>query len=154
MTYEKLLTAADHANLLVKERALYSHDGLIKGRHIAIRKTIDTHAEKSCVLAEELGHHYTSSGKIIDQDSVSNRKQELRARLWAFDRLIGLIGIINAWKHGCRTCYEMAEFLGVTEAFLSEALEAYRNKYGVCKALDHYLICFYPNLTIVEFVDL
>lgn len=154
MTYEQLLDVANLDGLAVKEHPLINHNGLIKGKRIAIRKNIPTQAEKSCVLAEELGHHYTTSGKILDQSSAANRKQEQRARFWAYDRQIGLMGIISAWKHGCRTCYEMAEFLGVTEAFLSEALEAYRNKYGVCKALDHYLIYFYPNLTIVEFVDI
>lgn len=154
MTYEQLLDVANLDGLAVKEHSLINHNGLIKGKRIAIRKSIPTQAEKSCVLAEELGHHYTTSGKILDQSSVMNRKQELRARLWAYDQQIGLMGIISAWKHGCRTCYEMAEFLGVTEAFLSEALSAYRNKYGVYKALDHYLIYFYPNLTIVEFVDM
>ena len=108
---------------------------------VAIRKTLNI-TEKSCVLAEELGHHYTTSGKILDQSSAANRKQAQRARFWAYERQIDLMGIISAWKHGCRTCYEMAEFLCVTEAFLSEVLEAYRNKYGVCKALDHYLIYF------------
>lgn len=48
----------------------------------------------------------------------------------------------------------MAEFLGVTEEFLSEALSAYKSKYGIYKAIDHYLIYFYPTLTIVEFVDI
>lgn len=124
--------------------------GLYCDGAVAIRKDLNT-TEKSCILAEELGHHYTTSGNILDQSSVMNRKQELRARLWAYDRLIGLIGIISAWKHGCRTCYDMAEFLGVTEEFLLEAISAYRNKYGVYKALDHYLIYFQPNLVIVEF---
>lgn len=62
MTYEQLLTAADQAGLTVKERPLQKHDGLIHGNRIAIRKNIDTQAEKSCVLAEELGHHYTTTG--------------------------------------------------------------------------------------------
>lgn len=37
-------------------------------------------AEKACVLAEELGHHYTAVGDIIDQSYYSNRKQELRGK--------------------------------------------------------------------------
>ena len=62
MTYEQLLSTADQAGLTVKERPLQKHDGLIRGNRIAIRKSIDTQAEKSCVLAEELGHHYTTTG--------------------------------------------------------------------------------------------
>lgn len=67
MTYEQLLTTADQAGLTVKERPLQKHDGLIRGNRIAIRKSIDTQAEKSCVLAEELGHHYTTRNQAFFQ---------------------------------------------------------------------------------------
>lgn len=56
MNYEQLLTAADQEGLLVKEQPLTEHDGLIRGSRIAIRKDIEAQAEKSCVLAEEIGH--------------------------------------------------------------------------------------------------
>ena len=61
MTYEQLLTTADQNGLLVKEKTLVQHDGLLRGKRIAIRKDIDTHAEKSWVLAEEIGQYRTSS---------------------------------------------------------------------------------------------
>ena len=67
MNYEQLLTAADQEGLLVKEQPLTGHDGLIRGSRIAIRKDIETQAEKSCVLAEEIGHYRTSSGTLIYQ---------------------------------------------------------------------------------------
>ena len=85
MTYEQLLTAADQEGLAVKEHPLADHDGLLSGNRIAIRKDIETQAEKSCVLAEELGHHYTTSGNILDQKNIMNRKQEYRARLYGYN---------------------------------------------------------------------
>lgn len=85
MTYEQLLTAADQEGLLVKEHSLINHDGLISGRRIAIRRNIETQAGKSCVLAEEIGHHCTSSGDILDQNDIMNRKQEYRARLYGYN---------------------------------------------------------------------
>ena len=57
--------------------------------------------KKACVAAEELGHHLTSTGNILDQSDVGSRKQELRARLHAYNNMIGLIGIITAYEHGC-----------------------------------------------------
>ena len=109
MTYEDLLTDADHAGLLVKEQNLLEYDGLIKGDRIAIRETIPTQVAKACVLAEELGHHYTSSGIIIDQTATSNRKQERRARIWAYKKAFELTDLILAFKAGCRNRYEFAE---------------------------------------------
>ena len=121
MTYEQLLTAADQNGLLVKEKKLAKHDGLLKGKRIAIRKDIETKAEKSCVLAEELGHHYTSSGDILDQDNIMKQKQEYRARLYGYNLKIGLTGLIRAYEAGCRNLYEMADFLDSTEEYLKKS---------------------------------
>ena len=33
------------------------------------------------LLQEELGHHYTTHGNIIDIENAENRKQEHRARV-------------------------------------------------------------------------
>ncbi len=144
MTYEQLLTAADQNGLAVKEHPLTDHDGLLKGKRIAIRKDIETQAEKSCVLAEELGHHYTTAGDILDQTDVMNQKQEYRARLYGYNLKIGLTGLIRAYEAGCRSLYEMADFLDATEEYLKEAIQCYRSKYGVCTSIDNYVVYFEP----------
>jgi len=122
--------------------------GRIKGLYcnsvIAIDSKLETSKEKACILAEELGHHYTSTGNILNLSIVQNRKQEHLARLWAYNKQIGLRGLINAYEHGCRNRNEIAEYLEVTEAFLLDAIECYREKYGICKTVDNYLIYFEP----------
>ena len=150
MTYEELLKEADSIGLIVKEKPLRSGDGRIYGNKIAIRKDIPTQTEKACVLAEELGHHCTSSGNIIDQNIVFNRQQELRARMYGYNLNIGLIGIAKAFESGCRNLYEMADFLDVTEEYFKEAIESYRKKYGVFVAVDNYLIYFEPQLSVAK----
>ena len=150
MTYEELLKEADSMGLIVKEKPLQSGDGRIFNNKIAIRKDIPTQTEKACVLAEELGHHCTSSGNIIDQNIVFNRQQELRARMYGYNLNVGLMGIAKAFETGCRNLYEMAEFLGVTEEYLKDAIECYRKKYGVFVAVDNYLIYFEPQLSVAK----
>ena len=150
MTYEEM--QINHNNLNIVEMDLSEVSGLkglyING-HIAINtKMSDT--EKACVLTEELGHHYTSYGNILDQTDISNRKQELRARAWAYDEQIGLIGLISAYEHGCRNRYEIAKYLEVTEEVLEECLTYYRSKYGLCKTVDNYAVYFIPNLIIFK----
>lgn len=54
--YEELLTETTNNNLIVKEKDLQGCDGLIKENRIAIRTDL-TNTQKSCVLAEELGHY-------------------------------------------------------------------------------------------------
>ena len=144
MNYEQLLTAADQEGLLVKEQPLTGHDGLIRGSRIAIRKDIETQAEKSCVLAEEIGHYRTSFGNILDQSKVESRKQEYRARLYGYNLKIGLAGLIRAYEARCRDRYEMAEYLDVTEEYLEEAIDCYKAKYGLYASVDNYIIYFEP----------
>ena len=148
-TYEELLIEADSHNLITKEKPLRASKGRIKGNRIAIQKGL-TEAEKKCVLAEELGHYYTADGNILDQSSVFNRKQEARGRIMAYDRLVGLTGIIRAYQYRCRNLAEMAEYLEIPVEFLKDALFYYRSKYGVFTQVDHYLIIFEPSLVVMD----
>lgn len=150
MTYEALLKEADSHQLIVKEKSMKQHDGLISGKKIAIRKDIETAKEKSCVLAEELGHYYTSFGDILDQTDAMNRKQEYRARLYGYNLKIGLMGIVQAYETGARNLFEMAEFLDVTEKYLAEAVDCYKSKYGLFTQIDNYIIYFIPNLAVMK----
>jgi Zn-dependent peptidase ImmA (M78 family) len=120
------------------------------GRHrILLDKRMNLVAEKACVLAEELGHYHTSAGNILDQRDIRNRKQERVARQWAYEKLVPLEKIIEAYHvHICNR-YELAEFLGVTEPFLQKALDRYREKYGLYVTRGRYTIYFDP-LGVVE----
>ena len=151
-TYEALVYEASYIGVTVKEKPLKYNNGRIKGSRIAIRQDITTTTEKSCVLAEELGHHYTSVGNILDMTSAANRKQERQARFWAYNKQIGLFGLVRAFEHGCQSRYEIAEYLEVTEKFLEECIECYRNKYGICKQVDNYVVYFIPQLSVMKLV--
>lgn len=91
--------------------------GIYIDGNIAINTSVDNGAEKACVLAEELGHYHTTVGDITDLSDSQNRKQERQARLWGYNKLIGLTGIIQAFRAGCHSRHETAEYLGVTEHF-------------------------------------
>lgn len=149
MKYDALLDEANAEGISIKERPFKTYDGRIKGKDIYLRKDMNT-TEKACVLAEELGHYYTSVGNIIDMDSCSNRKQERQARLWAYNKQIGLKGLVRAYEHGCTASHEIAEYLDVTEEALQECIEFYRDKYGEYKTFDHYIIFFIPHLAVLK----
>lgn len=147
MNYNALLDEANAEGLTVKERPFSTYDGRIKGKTIYLRRDMNT-IEKADVLAEELGHHYTSVGNILDLSDAQNRKQERQARLWAYNKRIGLYGLIRAYEHGCSSRYEIAEFLEVTEEFLEDAIHCYREKYGICACVDNYIVYFIPQLAV------
>ena len=150
MTYEELLNEATSLDIKVKEAELKTNDGYCHGNRIAINKKLETRKEKLCVLAEELGHYHLTVGNISDQSKIENVKQELIARRWSYRKLAGLIDIINAHKKGVRDRFEMAEELGVTDEFLNEDIEYYRNKYGHYHIIDSYMIRFIPSFGICE----
>lgn len=152
LNYEALLKESDSLGLIVKEKSLKYNDGRIKGHKIAIRKDINTTVEKACVLSEELGHYYTSNGNILSQNITENRKQEYKARLVAYNKMIGLTGIIKAYMHGCHTQYEIADYLGVTEPFLQDALNTYKAKYGIFATVDNHVIIFEPTLAVLKLI--
>ena len=149
MEYDALLDEANAEGISVKERPFKTYDGRLKGKDIYLRKDMNT-TEKTCVLAEEMGHHYTTVGNILDMESIQNRKQERQARLHGYNRLIGLAGLIEAYEHGCQNRYEIAEFLEVTEEFLEECISCYRDKYGIYKGIDNYVIYFIPHLIVFK----
>lgn len=142
MTYEKLAIKYED------EVKVYDRDMTLKGLYynnvIGISSKLNTDAEKRCILAEEIGHHFTTFGDILDQTNMCNKKQELIARRWAYDLIVPLEKIIEAYHYGCRNRYETADFLNVTEHFLEKTVEHYIWKYGLYKQVDGYVIYFDP----------
>lgn len=124
--------------------------GLYSDNIIAISKNIETQNEKTCVLAEEIGHHFTTHGEILNLSDIAKLKQENKARNWAYEKLVRISDIINAFEYGARNRYELSEYLEVTEVFIAEAIDYYRKKYGLCYSIDKYVVYFEPNLAVLK----
>lgn len=135
--YESLLKEACKHDINVYEEPMEKKvKGLYGDNVIWINRNINTSIEKACVLAEELGHYHTSVGDIIDQSKIINIKQEKIARRWAYKKLVPLNNLLEAFKGGCRSRFEIAEFLNITEVFLDDSLSFYREKYGTEIQID------------------
>lgn len=109
--------------LIIEERPI-KNAGLYADGVTWIREDM-TIAEKYCVLAEEIGHHETSVGNILDLSSMDNIKQELKARKWAYEKILPLESILAAFQLGLHQVWELAEHLEVDEKFLYDALVHY-----------------------------
>lgn len=146
--YEKLLIDAEKENLTVIEKTFKSDaKGFCKGDKIGIQKDLTTN-DKACTLAEEVGHSKLTVGNILDLNNLSNSKQEYKARLYAYNKLVGLQGLIDARLAGCSNRHETAEYLNVTEKFLNDAVECYKSKYGLSAKVDNYIITFEPAILV------
>ena len=133
---EQLQSAADQAVPVVENYYMGNDsdhapiDGLYLNGNIALSSDLETTAKKAVILAEEMAHHDLTVGDILDQSNAANRRQEQKARTLAYDRMIGIDGIIRSIEHGCRNRYEAAEYLEVPEDFLQEAIDRYKEIYG------------------------
>ena len=150
--YEKLSIKAQSQSLKVVEVDLEANDGFYCDGYIFINKSLND-KEKYCVLAEELGHYETSYGNILDQNNISNVKQELKARRWGYKHIVSLEGIIEAFENNCLNEYEMAEYLGVTDEYFKECIEDYKRQYGLSCRLGKYYITLEPRLGIYKKFD-
>lgn len=154
-TYEELQEIARQQGVDVIDNYTFTSeriDGLYCDSTVAISKKLETDVEKACVLAEELGHHNTACGDITEQSNPSNRKQELHGRIIAYNNMVGLMGLISAYNNHCQNICETADFLGVTEKFLMESINYYKNKYGTCATVDNYIIFFDPAIAVLELI--
>lgn len=140
MGFEDLLIECANDGAIVKEKPLIGNDGLCVGNRIAIKGTL-TNKEKYCTLSEEYGHYKTTYGNILDQTKIENRKQEIIARRWGYNKICGLEQIADAIINGARDRYEIAEMLNVTDEFFDRSIQYMRLKYGmqrVCKGITFY----------------
>lgn len=119
--YEELM--AQYGHLLIEEHSMVNK-GLYADGCIWIREDLPT-AEKYCMLAEELGHYETTEGDILNQNVISNRKQELAARRWAYETIVPKELIEQTVRNGYTEVWDIADQLGLDENFLKDALEYY-----------------------------
>lgn len=115
---------------------------------ITVSTTLDNSKEETCVIAEELGHYYTSFGNLLTDSKLDKtviRKQEEQAKRWAIKKLVTLKKIVAAFENGARNISELAEYLDVTNEFLLQSIETYNRIYGKCKKYnDRYILYFEP----------
>ena len=156
--YENLLQFATDCGLVVHEEVDLGNGGVDADRHllglcvgdqIGLARELETDADRSGVLAEEICHALFSVGNILDQDKVFNRQQERKDRLRSYDLLFGIDGIAKAIMDGCANSYEMAEYLGINEKTLLKAIDLYHSKYGQRIETDDYDLYFEPCLMVV-----
>lgn len=153
-TYDRLLDEAEALGLTVIEKYPFTSPrirGLCCDDTIALSAHIDTEAERSVILGEELIHATHSAGDILDDPRMERKTRERN-----FDRFVGLSGLVRAFVSGCREAWEFAEFLGVPEEFFAAAMVNYRERYGtmVTANTEHgvFALAFEPTFRLKKLV--
>ncbi|PTF68113.1 ImmA/IrrE family metallo-endopeptidase [Staphylococcus chromogenes] len=148
MRYENLLI--ENSNIDVVETSSLPHfqSGLYYEGTIYIKENMSAY-KKHETLAEEIAHHKITYGNILDQSKILNRKLENKAKRKAYESVISIQGIIDAYEHGVQNLHEMSLFFEVTESFVQDTINHYKQKYGLMVQYKSYNICFEP-LTIYK----
>ncbi|MBR7112274.1 MAG: ImmA/IrrE family metallo-endopeptidase [Clostridia bacterium] len=153
--YEKLLDEANENGLTVIEKYPFLSPrirGLCCDDTIAISAQIDTEAERTVVLCEELTHALHSYGDILNDP-----RMEHRTRQQIFDRLIGVPRLLEAALSGCKGPWEFAEYFSVPEDFFLAAMTNYRERYGTMTKLKtekgEFILSFDPTFRVRRVVS-
>ena len=131
-SYEELCEEAFDLGIDIKQSeipvpGLHAVYATICGACYIFMDACGTTCQKSCWLAEELGHHYTAPGRVLHYNCVDDWKAEARARRWAHARLLTPDAIRTAARN-TDDIYEIAEALDVTVEFLRESICDFESK--------------------------
>ncbi|MCI9135449.1 MAG: hypothetical protein HFI31_14890 [Lachnospiraceae bacterium] len=146
--YEQWLQKADDIGLNVAENVPFESQakGLLCGDCIGLNQSLETTAEKACVLAEEVIHSQINVGNIRDQRVSGNSWQERKTRKVLHKHLVNVRTIAYLLKSGCENSNEIADKMGITEELLLEAIKGYKEEYGVFIQLEDDILFFEPTL--------
>jgi Zn-dependent peptidase ImmA (M78 family) len=128
---QQLLEIAEDENIAVEYKRFKSD---INGMYLqvpdcqpVIYLSLKLHSDyrlHRCVLAEEIGHHFTSAGERTPkkhhsmQDRLSIDKCEYKALRWAANYLIPEHDLIDVISEGLCEIWELAEHFDVTEELM------------------------------------
>lgn len=99
---------------------------------IYIDPAIRRPAARYVLLAEELGHYYTTTGDILPEATPAQRRQERIAREYAYRRTAPYAVILHMLRKQYYP-FEIAEWLGVPLWYLCEAMQLYGLSGFVCE---------------------
>lgn len=146
--YEELLMQCE-IEVTETQRVPRGFDGWYQDNEIFIRPSL-SETRKAEVLYEELAHHKLTYGNILDQSKDINRKFENYARRHAYRKALSLEDIVEAFKLGLSSLYEMSQHFELSESHIQDILNYYKTKHGMSVMRDEYLIQFEP-LRVFEY---
>ncbi|WP_180529380.1 ImmA/IrrE family metallo-endopeptidase [Staphylococcus haemolyticus] len=150
--YEQLLAENEHIKIKDTHSLPDGYSGFYKDGIILIDKDL-SETRKAEVLYEELAHHKLTYGNILDQSKDINRKFENYARRHGFEAALSLRIIVEAHNYGVSSLYELADYVQLSEKYIVEILEHYKNKYGIKTRYGKYVIQFEP-LRVFEYKNI
>ena len=133
VTLEKLYDKAEQENINIHNFNLENHKGCYyeyKNKKFIFMNYcyINSETEEKLTLSEELAHYYTGATYNIDDTYYLKEKAEYKALKWQINTLLPYSELSTQIKKGLTEIWELAEYFQVSEDFIRQALEYYKNK--------------------------
>ena len=135
--FEALAASRPQLNIIISKEMPKSLGGLTFIRDIYINHNRSSR-EQYEILQEELAHYDYTVGDISSYSSEADKKQEALARSKAMERTVTLKGLIHCYFSHAWSLEEVADYFGVTEKYVQQAIQNYRNKYGLVFCYNGY----------------
>ena len=124
---ESLISKHHHLQYVFTDKMPDVLKGLCYDDEIHINTNVHKNrAELIVTISEEIAHYETGSGNITKQNSISEIKQEHKARKYGNFRLVSLEDLIHCRELGYKLPHEIADELEITEECVINAIDNYR----------------------------
>ncbi|BEP28781.1 ImmA/IrrE family metallo-endopeptidase [Helicovermis profundi] len=130
------------------------------GSFILINQSIENNIPlHRCVLAEEIGHYFTTVGineplnSILYASNLSILKQEEKAIKWATDFLINTDSLLKYISSNIQCSFnDLIDFFNVTDIFMKEKLKFMSLEHLYWHITDSHYLCLanLPNIFITS----
>lgn len=118
---------------------------LIIGNEILISRNVECEAEKNSSIIHEIGHYMTSPPiNLLAESKEIRARYEYRADRAGILEFITLDKLLAAYKAGCRNCWEICDYLEISERYFLQVMKIYCSKYGVMVNHKGWLFTFNP----------
>ena len=132
-------------NMPNKLSGLYYDGTILLNANNSYQKHIET-------IAEEIGHYETSYGDITNYNQITHAKQEVKARRYGHQLILNLDTLIEAFKAGVQSDYELADYFDVSTEYIHSAVNSMKIKYGISHYHDGHIIRFEP-LQVYKYIE-
>lgn len=147
---ETLIAQYPQLNFIFTHNMPFGLSGLCVDNEIYINLNRNkTTSEQYVTISEEISHNETGTGNIIEQKTVTDRKQEQLARKLGCLRIVSLDCLIKCYEKGINTIWDIAEELEVTTECVEDAFHNIRITKGLYFYYKNYSVKFITDSHLI-----
>ena len=146
---DKIYALAEKENAEIIERKMTGNNKGFYADNIMMLDTKMSRKSRKGKAFEEFGHHFTSTGDIIDLKNKNNAKQEYKARAWGFEHHVPISDLVQCLLKAGNDIDYFLELLDIEPEDFFYVIQHYISKYGNYYKFDNYTVIFNP-LKIVD----